>query len=335
MKRNLLSPLFSFTLFLLFLPALSGCAKPEAPVDETKHKDHDEAYRVEFTLHRGHLLNGLFLPLSPVLGAKHYDANEQQIIFENSPRGFGISPSSPDKQFVVMGGVTGDDARPADPATANWTDAGFDFAGVHIGQETYSLSIRFYAQDGDEISSEFLTPEESRLHQIFFIPENILPLPGADPSAGSAVDAAYPSDYNFLGYYYMDLFQGSNGKTAFAGISNPVGLDGMIEFYSAPTLFDLHVRLMHAKVSKYIDGNSRTSPFYRPSPEQLAREDWEDLDVKLPVAVFADGQEARLAASSFEELTESEKAAVTNLAAVYGISEREAFGDLLLAARSN
>ena len=318
----------SFTLTTLLAAAfaaaalsLSGCAKPDAPTDETEHKDHDEAYRVELTLARGLLQDGTFTALPSDAGAKRYNANEQKVIFENGPAGFGISSASPAKQFVVIGGIDETKPAPADPASANWTDGTFDFAAVHSGEVTYRLSVRFYAKDGDEITSEFSSPEESKLHQLFFTPENIAAAFGSEADA-----AAFRPDYTFLGYYYMDRFGG-----IFGGISNPLGLEGYIEFYRALTTFDLRIRLMHAKVSKYLDNGVKTSPFYKPSPEQLAREDWEDLDIKVPVAVFADAAELPLHAKTFEELTDADRRLVERLAETLGITPEEAFSDLLRA----
>ena len=305
---------------------LSSCnsnpvLKPDTPTDELESKDHDEAFRVEVTLNAAHYHGSELHILPPVEGAKIYDANVQKIVFENTPDGFLPKAGTPSK-FAVKGGLH-PDKKPADPASAGWTDGSFDGAAAHKGIDAYYLTIRFFAKDGDEITGEFGTPEESKIHQLFFIPEGIKATKFGDPAT------TYTPDYHYLGYYYMDTTPWDKEDGAFTGISNPIGLKGLIEFYAPDTQFDLRIQLMHAKVSKYLEDGKSTSPFYKPTDLQRAREDWEDLDLRIPVVVFADAADEYITSHSYEELTPEDKRLAEKLADALGISVEQAYADLL------
>lgn len=323
MRHNVLS--VAIAALSAFALGLSSCSEPVKPHDENHDKDHDEAYRVEVTLTGGHFHGNHFHATSPISGAKHYDANVQKMIFQaDAEKGFALVKGSP-KAFAVIGGLK-DGKKPVDPASAAWSDDKFVAQNIINGTEPYNITVRFFAKDGDEITKEFGTPEEARIHQLFFIPENTQATKFGDPKK------TYTSDYRFIGYYYMDTTPWNAPEGKFTGISNPIGLNGAIEFYEPNTSFDLRIRLMHAKNSKYIS-EGKTSPFYKPTAQQLSREDWEDLDLRIPVVVFADDSEF-LEADSFESMTAKDKALVDKLSDALGITAKEAFQDLLLAKKA-
>ena len=75
---------------------------------------------------------------------------------------------------------------------------------------------------------------------------------------------------------------GTNG-VRWIGKDNPIGFKGYFRFHKAQK-FDLNIRLMHARVSKYSRRNHALSPFYAPSPGQLSEDAW-DLSMRFPITV--------------------------------------------------
>ena len=93
--------------------------------------------------------------------------------------------------------------------------------------------------------------------------------------------------YLILSYTYGDTDpwsqeMGTNG-VRWIGKDNPIGFKGYFRFHKAQK-FDLNIRLMHARVSKYSRRNHALSPFYAPSPGQLSEDAW-DLSMRFPITV--------------------------------------------------
>ena len=320
-RRNYLLG-FGLTAFAAMAFGLASCSDPVKPNDENHDKDHDEAYRVEVTLTKGHFHDNHFHAKKSVEGAKYYDANMQKFVFESDPdKGFVPVAGTP-KAFVVYGGLA-EGKMPSDTEKATYTDNSFIAEKEVKGDETYGITVRFFAKDGDEITGEFGTEEESLIHQLFFIPTDI------KATEFNPAPKAYTPDYKYIGYYYMDTTPWNSAEGKFTGISNPIGLNGAIEFYEPNTKFDLRIRLLHAKQSKYV-ADGKASPFYKPTAEQLSREDWEDLDIRIPVVVFA-GKGEYLSSDSYETMTDADKRLVKKLAAALDLTERQAFEDLKAA----
>lgn len=322
--KKLLGIGLTVSLLALGLPSCSDT--PVKPSDETKHKDHDEAFRVVVTLTSGHFHKDNFFHKDEATpGVKHFDPAVQKFVFRNDPqKGFAPVEGSP-KAFAVRGGLK-QGKKPFDLATKELTDATFEAKDLQVGGRPHLLTVQFFSADGKEITREFATEEESRIHQMFFIPEKIKPTPfHANPGK------AFTPDYNYIGYYYLDTTPWDGAKKAFTGISNPIGLKGDIEFYEPDTSFTLHIRLMHATESKY-DKAGKTSPFYRPTKRQLSVEDWEDLDIRIPIVVYASYDEY-LDADTYEEMSAEDKLLVKKLSSALGITEKEAFDDLKAAKR--
>ena len=309
---------------------LSSCKsspilKPDTPQNENEHKDHEEASRAEITLQAVRVSkDGTVTMLPKAVGSK-YDLNYQKIVFETTKEGFMPKAGMPNK-FVVRGGLA-QGKTPVDPASAGWTDETFDIAKAHNGDMLYFMTIRTYALDGDDMTHEFATAEESKIHQIFFRTDSRTGTEFAPANAVYNVD-----DYRFLTYYYADKTPWDKADGAFTGISNPIGLDGYIEFYQPNTMFDLKINLLHAQgFTKYLEDGKSTSPFYKPTPTQESKGDWEDLNLTIPVIVYAGTEDGYLISGEYADLSKEEKLLVQKLAKALGVSEQEAFDNLRIA----
>lgn len=318
-------------------PGLKPNLKPKTPTDETINKNHDLPSKVVVTLARGHFHGKDFHGNPEIEGIKIYNANLQTITFESTPQGLKPTADSP-KVFVVMGGRN-PEKTPQDPATANWRDDTFGPSTVAAGLWQYALIVKMYAQNGDEITGQFATPEESRIHQMFFIPKNIKSTRFGDQSR------VFNPDYTFLNYYYMDTDPWTTSlhevaqplkerhasaeeidaaqDKVFKGISNPIGLKGFVEFYEPNTAFDLNIAMMHARVNKFIDGNGKTSPFYKPSARQKSGDDWNDLNITVPIVVYGHAYDDYVESETYENMTAEEKIVLDKLADAYGITDEE------------
>ena len=318
---------------------LSSCSKepvlkPKAPTDETLNKNHDLPAKVVITLARGHFHGKDFHGNPEIMDTKIYNANLQTITLESTPQGFLPTADSP-KAFVVMGGRN-TEKTPVDPATADWTDSTFGPSSAASGLWQYALLVQMYAKNGDDITGQFASPEESRIHQLFFIPKEISSTQFGDASR------QFKADYTFLNYFYMDTdpwtttlhdvaapleekhasdeeIDDAQDKV-FKGISNPIGLKGFIEFYEPDTRFVLSLEMMHARISKYIDGSTKTSPFYKPTPQQRNGDDWSDLNVRVPFVVYGHPFKDIMEAESYEEMSDTDKLTIDKLADAYGIA---------------
>lgn len=322
-------------------PGLKPSLKPKTPTDETLNKNHDLPSKVVVTLARGHFHGKDFHGNPEIEGVKIYNANLQTITFESTPQGLKPTADSP-KVFVVMGGRN-PEKTPQDPATANWRDDTFGPSTVAAGLWQYALIVKMYAQNGDEITGQFATPEESRIHQMFFIPKNIKSTRFGDQSR------VFNPDYTFLNYYYMDTDPWTTSlhevaqplkerhasaeeidaaqDKVFKGVSNPIGLKGFVEFYEPNTAFDLNIAMMHARVNKFIDGNGKTSPFYKPSARQRSGDDWNDLNITVPFVVYGHAYDDSMGdAETYEEMSEAEKRILDKLADAYGIAQDDEEG---------
>lgn len=334
--------------------ALSSCSsepglKPKVPTDETINKNHDMPTKVVLTLFRGHFHGRDFhANVGFVQQPKYYDSNEQVITLVSTPEGFRPEKGSRDK-FVVQGGFDPYEKKePKDPSAVDWTDATFNPEAVKAGLWQYGLTIRLFAANGDEITGQFASPEESKIHQLFFIPQNIKATKFRDPKKPQIADS-----WKYFYYYYMDtdpwdtsLYavgkemdeKGASKEEknkalnkAFKGISNPIGLKGFMEFYESETSFTLNIKMLHAVVSKFVTQDGKTSPFCLPSQKQKMVDNWDDLNIKVPIVVFAYSEDY-LEETDFSTLTETDKLLVRKLADAYGITEKEAFDDLLIMA---
>ena len=242
----------SFSLFLFFL---LGCATllptacsldPEAPVDERRSKDHGDPTRVVLTLRHGAWDGTNFTPET----GETADTREQPITYALQPE-LGWAPLS-------------------------GTPAGFVVRRAEGTQHAYELRIRYFDISGEDITRQFVDNGQDKIHQHFFIPDAVYtPDSTARPDEARS-NRVYTYTYADTTPWYDEL---STPGTRLTGDVNPIGFKGVLQFKEAR---DLHIRLMHARVSKFNKRDHSLSPFYAPTPGQLQEDAW-DIAMRFPV----------------------------------------------------
>ncbi len=125
--------------------------------------------------------------------------------------------------------------------------SGFDvFQNSEDTTLVYRLDIKYFDLLHKDITYQFVENGQDKIHQHFF-----------------TADSLYTQQ----------------GKVR----NNPIGFKGYFRFHKAQK-YDLNIRLMHARVSKYSRRNHTLSPFYAPSPGQLSEDAW-DLSMSFPITV--------------------------------------------------
>lgn len=328
-NRTILSTLL---LGVLAAVVLSAC-QPQAPVDEPKNKLHDDPARMEITLFRTHF-HGMAPHVSGgTKGVKH-GASEQTMVLElQQGKGFVINKEKGVSRFVVTGNLGGGLYEPAgtypspvDPAKRTWTDDTFRPEKYNAGYTQYGMIIKYFNNAGEEITGQFATGGQEKIHQHFFIAKNIRWMKNATDRT-----AELKSGYEYLYYYYFDtdpwdklIREGAR----YTGISNPIGLKGYLEFYQPETSFDLNILLLHARGSKYNSSTGKPSPFTGPTPGQRQKDDF-DINITVPVVIYANENELEnLEFEDFDHLSPKEQSVVRRLAEAAGVSDKEAFESL-------
>ena len=241
----LMNKIFSF-LLLLLIGVITACSSdPVTPIDERKNKDHGDPAKVVLTLTQGKLsIANTFVP----------DADKSA-------------------QVITYALQEGKGWQPAEGSAEGWK-VSTDKEGA-----AYQLTIRYYDYSGADITSQFVSNGQDRIHQHFFIPQNVrttngTPLPNEERS-----DRPYS-------YLYLDTtpWDGAMGDAdvKLIGPDNPIGMKGVFQFH-APRNIMMNIRLMHAHESKFTK-SGKPSPYYAPTPGQLLNESW-DLQMTIPVNV--------------------------------------------------
>ena len=208
-----MNKIFSF-LLLLLIGVITACSSdPVTPIDERKNKDHGDPAKVVLTLTQGKLsIANTFVP----------DADKSA-------------------QVITYALQEGKGWQPAEGSAEGWK-VSTDKEGA-----AYQLTIRYYDYSGADITSQFVTNGQDRIHQHFFIPQNVrttngTPLPNEEHS-----DRPYS-------YLYLDTtpWDGAMGAAdvKLIGPDNPIGMKGVFQFH-APRNIMMNIRLMHAHESKF------------------------------------------------------------------------------------
>lgn len=339
----------SYALALCCAFALTGCKpsvepdngtplNPDKPADETLNKLHDDPYTVELILFECHF-HGKKAHATPNTPGVKYLKKEQKMVITSVPgKGFQIQKDKGVEKFLVMGGVI--DAYKKniiDPALRKDTDDTFSPDNNKGTYKQYALEIHFYDKKGEEITGQFATNGQEKIHQHFFHAKDIAPLKGFEKPE------KYPENFNFMYYNYFDTTpwdKTMNTGAKYTGISNPIGLKGYFEFYVPYVTFDLNIMLMHAYTSKYDTKDGKPTPFYGPTKEQKGKSVF-DLNFKVPVVVWGTSSDIVEAEDLTEEqlknatpdsdyIGEKDKALATRVADILGISFQEAFFDLYM-----
>ncbi len=278
--------------------------EPKKPGDESEHKHHDDPYKAVLTLATGHFHGDWFHQDEDAEGVQYLKA-VQTITFVDEGKGWAPEKGS-QKGFVVRAGEKDEEAP-------------------------YFLTIRYFAKDGDEITGHFVENNQDQIHQHFFIPTNVKPF----EELGGKVEADDTDPAKIYDYTYMDTNPWNktlkDEGTTLIGKTNPIGFKGYFNFLKNHKIMTVAIRLMHARTSKFI--NDKASPFYAPTPGQLASDHW-DVKMDIPVMVYAEEEAVHQWKSelgtSYENLTEEEQKLINSIAVVYGIDKKAALDDFYI-----
>lgn len=242
------------SLALLLLLGLASCdSTVREPVDERKSKDHGDPISVRLTLTPGTLVDQVFTPQANPTAPQ----TSVQTIEYTLQKGHGWAPIASSK-------------------------AGFDaFSSTDDTTQVYRLDIRYYDFAHKDITYQFVENGQDKIHQHFFTADSLY-------TAQGKVLHPRRTDVT-LSYQYGDTDpwsqeMGANG-VRWIGKDNPIGFKGYFRFHAAEK-FDLNVRLMHARISKYNRRTNAVSPFYAPTPGQRSEDAW-DITMRFPITVSA------------------------------------------------
>lgn len=247
---------------------------------------------------------------------------------------WGPSADSP-KHFIIRSGL----------------DYGAPLDKPQNGGNFYSLVIKYYNAKGEDITYQFVTNGQEKIHQHFFIP-----VKGSvkkwDASNDESELTNLPVDENkvidIFKYWYMDTDPHdklmSDSQAKLIGDKDPRGFKGIFQVNSfgevnegdIPTTysFDMRVKLMHSLTSKFdekktLSKTSTPSPYNKPTPAQVQTDVW-DLDTKLHFIVYAHRSEfLNDSYASFEEVeTDAEKDYIKRFAKVWNCTPEQAIKDI-------
>lgn len=244
-----------FSLLSLMFALLLGMASCDTTVreavDERKSKDHGDPISVRLTLTPGRLVNQVFTPL---IDPKVEQTNSQTIEYMLQKH-IGWAPISSSK-------------------------SGFDvFQNSEDTTLVYRLDIKYFDLLHKDITYQFVENGQDKIHQHFFTADSLYTQQGKVRN-NEKTNLILSYTYGDTDPWSQEM--GTNG-VSWIGKDNPIGFKGYFRFHKAQK-FDLNIRLMHARVSKYSRRNHALSPFYAPSPGQLSEDAW-DLSMSFPITV--------------------------------------------------
>lgn len=122
------------SLLLLFLA--SSCGKAPEPINQALNKGHGEPAKIEMIFTAGNLSQESIISKAYLVAGFEADAAAQDLVF--------VGKYNEENKFVTTGGVS--------LSKGKW----------------YRLRVNFYNATGQLINSQFLTPEQQKMHQFFF-----------------------------------------------------------------------------------------------------------------------------------------------------------------------
>ncbi|SFG05491.1 hypothetical protein [Prevotella sp. KH2C16] len=241
---------------------------PQKPVDETKNKLHEDPAKVELILVDCHL-HAQWGDIqehggphqNPDTEAKHIKS-VQKIIWQLNPATkkweFG---NEGQKKFYVQK-APWYDGRPA---------------------PIYLLFIKYYNAAGKEITDQFQTEDQRKIHQHFFMAENVKTLPRGKEEVD---DQQTQKLFDYL-YCDTDPWNKTTKEGAkLIGKKSPTGFKGVLRFLKTRKEFDMRIKLYHGYKSKFLDGD-KTSPYYAPD-NRLYQNGTFDIDYTIPFVIYMD-----------------------------------------------
>lgn len=257
--NKLFSLLSLSALFLSFSMGMNSCnSTVREPVDERSSKDHGDPVSVVLTLTPGRLVDQVFTPqLRPGVVQQ-----SQQTLEYTLQKEVGWAPKS-------------------------GADAGFSVLQQNAADTTqvYRLDIRYYDLANKDITYQFVENGQDKIHQHFFIPENVRHADGTVAAGEARSNRVFDYIYGDTDPWSQEM--GTNGVRWIGG-NNPIGFKGYLRFKEVRH-FDINIRLMHARISKYNRRDQSISPFYAPSAGQRSEDAW-DVTMRFPVVVSPSAQ---------------------------------------------
>ncbi|WP_314352146.1 hypothetical protein [Segatella oris] len=158
--------------------------------------------------------------------------------------------------------------------------------GSNSNHYVSAFVIHYYDKAGHDITSQITENGEDSHYQHFFMVDNIR------PSYGGKKENDDVNSPKFFSYFYCDTtpwnktnhFDGAD----FTGEKNPIGVKGYFKFLHTHKQFNLEIRLMRARNSKFKDG--KASGFCAPSGSQLTDEAWMPT-INVPMNIYMDSDE--------------------------------------------
>ena len=253
----------------LLTAGITACSDdPKQPENEIENKRHEDPAKVELTLVDCHLhvqwdkVQEYGGPhQNPDTEAKHIKS-VQKIVWQLNPATkqweFG---SEGQKKFYVQ--------------KAPW------YGGMPA--PIYILFIKYYTAAGKEITDQFQTEDQRKIHQHFFMAEDVKTLPGGK------VEADDQETQKLFEYLYCDTDpwdMSAKDGAKLIGKKSPTGFKGVLRFLKTRKAFDMHIMLYHGYKSKFIDGD-KTCPYYKPD-NRLYQSGTFDISYKIPFVIYMD-----------------------------------------------
>ena len=168
--------------------------------------------------------------------------------------------------------------------------------GSSQGYYVSAFVIHYYDKSGKDITSQIEENDENKHYQHFFLAKNIR------PSYGGEKEADDENSSKFFKYIYCDTTPwdktNKHDEAKFTGEENPIGQKGYFCFLHTHKQFNLEIRLMRARNSKFNAG--KASEFCAPSASQLQDEAWMPT-LSIPMNIYMDSDERELDSSVFDK----------------------------------
>ena len=260
---------------LLAFAGFASCSKEvDKPTPEVRDKLHEDPVKVKLVLVDCHL---------------HSQWNAIQKV-----GGPHQNPDTEARHVKMVQKITWQ----LNPATKKW-EFGKDGqecfyvqkAGWYDGQPApiYMLFIHYYDAAGKEITDQFQTEDQRRIHQHFFTAENVGTM---KYGTAEADDSQTNKIFDYL-YCDTDPWNKSTKEGAkIIGKEDPVGFKGVLRFLKSRKKFNLRIQLYHGYKSKFFDGG-KARPFYDLS-NKLLQNGTTDIDFRIPFVVYMDREDTDL-----------------------------------------
>lgn len=270
--------------------------KPTPPKDQTENKLHEDPYKAEFILQECHTHGPTTWHGNGNMEETKFFTTSQKITYVlDKEHGWGPAEDSP-KSFKVKCGRDFHKDIPDQPSST-----------------FYTLVIKYYNKAGEEITNQFLTNGQEKIHQHFFIPQAKSVREWTAEGTGEALKIPKDKDgaLDIMQYIYLDT-DPWNGSWAnkepedikLIGEKDPRGFKGVLRFNNFEDVkelagkfyeLDVEIALMHSRTSKFdpkktLSKTETPSPAKAPSKEQRGTDFW-DLNTNVHFIVYCSPDE--------------------------------------------